>query len=249
MYMADVFQTLRPSLCPRFNIILHEDSTIYRTSNYDHEYFIGVISPSAAIVPTSQSTTAASTSITSSALSLVSEIKSIYVTELMKQPDSTFLKLFQDYRDPIKHDPSEKKIKEIWTRLLPRDKYKDGESRLPRAMAMAVIYMLHVETNNSTRNDRPQLNDKDSDGYARFDHNRREKLKRFCKWTPCQCAMSCRMAWNFVDDVGICNHAENVEVCQVARMIGIGEKSRAATPKLVRILEGMREDWTGKDLE
>src|SRR5438034_386824 len=92
--------------------------------------------------------------------------------------------------------PSRKVIKETWTRLL-RDKSNVRDSVHSKSFVMAVLYMLHIES--CFENVKPRL----TDGTIGVDPDRREALKRFAKWVPCQCDEGCRKEWNFANDIGL----------------------------------------------
>ncbi|KAI7091445.1 general substrate transporter [Hortaea werneckii] len=94
-----------------------------------------------------------------------------------------------------KSTPPKSKIIEIWARLL-RDHLKAdvAASKHPVSFVMAVLYMLHAEC---ICNLRPP---EDLGGAT---EDRREALKRFDHWVPCQCKRKCGREWNFVNDLGL----------------------------------------------
>lgn len=71
--------------------------------------------------------------------------------------------------------------------------------------------MLHLESCLGVS--KPLLDDKT----VGVDDNRREALKRFSKWVPCQCRRPCRREWNFVNDIGLCRGGEEGK-CAVANL-------------------------------
>ena len=137
--------------------------------------------------------------------------------------DSTFLRQFAEYRDQGRYNPQEEMIEEVWCRLLRPTKYSSVQvSELLKGRAMAVIYMLHVETNTSTQHKRPPLENVAQNGFFRVSYKERERCKRFTKWIPCPCDDDCGKSWNFVNDGGLYNDQGNTEKCRVAKLLLAG---------------------------
>jgi len=102
---------------------------------------------------------------------------------------------------------------------------------------MAVLYMLHIESCLDVP--KPQLADKN----VGVDFDRREALKRFAKWVPCQCDRPCGREWNFVNDIGLCRGGEERE-CGVAKLFEQASWLNNFADKEMRSLEETRMLWT-----
>jgi hypothetical protein len=99
---------------------------------------------------------------------------------------------------------------------------------------MAVLYMLNIESSLSLSN-------------KSVDTNRREILKRFHKWVPCQCSRGCNRSWNFVNGVGLWRGGDEGKKCDFP---GLMEKSEhwsvAFKGDQARRLEATRGMWLAR---
>ncbi|PSK43691.1 hypothetical protein B9Z65_7205 [Elsinoe australis] len=136
---------------------------------------------------------------------------------------SAFLKQF----DP-KSTPSPIMIMKTWAQTL-RNKSNPRHSANSKPLTMAVLYMLHVGVA--------------VEGVSiSVDDNRREILKRFTKWVPCQCKGGCNRQWNFVNEVGLCKN-EDKEEC---KMVGLSQGTGwygFGRGKLLRKWQAMQDQW------
>lgn len=99
--------------------------------------------------------------------------------------------------------------------------------------------MLHIETSAHTRHERPVL----ENGQMGVDLKRREILKRFAKWVPCQCSGNCGKEWNFVNDVGL-SRGGNDEKCRVHKLLqGHMAKVVMASKSRLKELEDTKRIW------
>lgn len=117
---------------------------------------------------------------------------------------------------------------ETWAQTL-RRKDNPRHSANSKPLTMAVLYMLHVGIA--------------IEGVSiSVDDNRREILKRFTKWVPCQCKDGCNRQWNFVNEVGLCKN-EDKEVC---KMVGLSQGTGwygFGRGKLLRKWQAMQDQW------
>ncbi|KAK3353880.1 hypothetical protein B0T25DRAFT_545569 [Lasiosphaeria hispida] len=107
-------------------------------------------------------------------------------------------------------------IKSTWTRLLREPSTDIFNSRHPRGLAMATLYMLHLERF------RPHLRPLDEEREVGVSRARRPLLKGFGHWVPCGCgARGCAVEWNFVNDVGL-HRGGRPASCVLAKFVGRG---------------------------
>jgi calcium-independent phospholipase A2-gamma len=112
------------------------------------------------------------------------------------------------------NEPSRDRLKEVWQRLLRDKASRISTSSHPKGFVMAVLYMLHIERDNQDR--RP----KDEHGRTGLvSAQRRELLKRYGNWVPCQCGRLCGRDWNFANDVGIYRGGQANRTCGIARLL------------------------------
>lgn len=104
-------------------------------------------------------------------------------------------------------NPPPHKLQLVWERVQP-----NLERTLNRSLAMAILYMLHVE---KYLDETP----KDAHGGVGIKPDRRRSLKRFDKWVPCCCQLACGRKWNFANDIGLVQGNSLNQPCQVARWI------------------------------
>ncbi|RYP72543.1 hypothetical protein DL769_004433 [Monosporascus sp. CRB-8-3] len=107
-------------------------------------------------------------------------------------------------------------IKSTWSRLL-RDQSNVAGSRHPKGLAMATLYMLHLE---SYRPYLQPLNDEREVGVSR---QRRPLLKGFGNWVGCRCKAECAVQWNFVNDIGL-HRGGKPTSCILVKFIDSGGK-------------------------
>ena len=101
--------------------------------------------------------------------------------------------------------PSPNHVSETWTRLL-RDKRDVQNSIHRKPFVMAILYMIHIESSLDVAK------------MTTIDPNRREMLKRFSKWVPCQCDARCGRDWNFVNEVGLSRGGNGGEDCDLLKL-------------------------------
>lgn len=125
----------------------------------------------------------------------------------------------------------------VWARLL-RPEQKGIlilNSQHPKAFVMATLYMLHVEL--SFRSLRPKM----ENGEEGIDNHRRDALKRFAKWVPCNCQPSCSNEWNFANDIGLARGGASK--CKIDRYLRQGALPTMLKTKEVQDLKAMYESW------
>ncbi|RMY62588.1 hypothetical protein D0863_10917 [Hortaea werneckii] len=134
-----------------------------------------------------------------------------------------------------KSTPPKSKIVEIWARLL-RDHLKAdvAASKHPVSFVMAVLYMLHAEC---ICNLRPP---EDLGGAT---EDRREALKRFDHWAPCQCKRRCGREWNFVNDLGLSRGGELGTECDMEAYTKRSAKRNVFAKTDETIFANMRDAW------
>ncbi|KAI7270227.1 general substrate transporter [Hortaea werneckii] len=134
-----------------------------------------------------------------------------------------------------KSTPPKSKIIEIWARLL-RDHLKAdvAASKHPVSFVMAVLYMLHAEC---ICNLRPP---EDLGGAT---EDRREALKRFDHWVPCQCKRRCGREWNFVNDLGLSRAGEPGKECDMEAYTKRSAKRNVFAKADETIFATMRNTW------
>ena len=94
---------------------------------------------------------------------------------------------------------------------------------------MAVLYMLHIESCL----DVPRMI---------IGPDRREVLKRFAKWVPCQCDGRCGREWNFVNEVGLSRGGNTHHDCALLKLFESNSWLVFKSDK-VRKLEATRNLW------
>ncbi|RDA93495.1 hypothetical protein CP533_4011 [Ophiocordyceps camponoti-saundersi (nom. inval.)] len=123
--------------------------------------------------------------------------------------DSSFVAQFIAWQSP-----SHETIAKTWSRLL--DEGADiADSRQPKSLVMATLYMLHVERFHPTA--RPDADDPEG-GVPRM---RRVRLKAFGYWVTCCCKADCNVQWNFANDTGLCRNGQPRN-CALARFMERG---------------------------
>ncbi|RMY45115.1 hypothetical protein D0865_10115 [Hortaea werneckii] len=144
----------------------------------------------------------------------------------------SFQNFIQMFNKPT---PPKSKIIEIWARLL-RDHLKAdvAASKHPISFVMAVLYMLHAEC---TCNLRPP---EDLGGAT---EDRREALKRFDHWVPCQCKRRCGREWNFVNDLGLSRGGEPGKECDMEVYIKRSARRNVFAKADDTIFAEMRDTW------
>ncbi|KAH9875045.1 hypothetical protein J1614_004533 [Plenodomus biglobosus] len=124
--------------------------------------------------------------------------------------------------------PTPREVAEVWTRLL-RDKSDIRNSLHRKPFVMAVLYMLHIEKHLEIS----KMVDVDPD--------RRETLKRFAKWVPCQC--KCGRQWNFVNEVGLSRSGDSRRECELSKLFDCSSWMLVFRGDQVRKLEATRQLW------
>ncbi|WPH02326.1 Hypothetical protein R9X50_00518900 [Acrodontium crateriforme] len=129
-------------------------------------------------------------------------------------------------------NPSAKKVAEVWARLL-KDKSDVPNSRHPVSFVMAILHMLHME--------RFDPDQQPTDLYN-IEGDRREALKRFDRWVPCECKKKCGRQWNFANDIGFSKGGESRK-CAVENYLRGNDFRNAFATKDRAMLEAMHEKW------
>lgn len=178
----------------------------------------------------------------------VSSPISCAMTRTLTRLDTVFLHQFVQYRNPGKYRPPKATIEHVWSRTLRHQTYSSAEqSELPKGMAMAVIYMLHVETNAATESERPPFEQFLRNGFQRLpERTERERCKRFDKWVPCVCEGKCNTRWNFVNDDGLCSEEGNQRACRIIKLRSTNTSKAtvvSSTKRVLNALEKMRAEW------
>lgn len=96
---------------------------------------------------------------------------------------------------------------------------------------MATLYMLHVES--SKQNGKPP-------------DLKRESLKRFDKWVPCQCTKKCGKEWNFINLNGLSRGGRRDLQCGIERFMTLNIVLQSFNRKELEGLEKMRAEWDAK---
>jgi calcium-independent phospholipase A2-gamma len=96
--------------------------------------------------------------------------------------------------------------------------------------------MLHVEA--CFKSVKPRLDD----GEIGVDVSRREALKRFTKWVPCICQVSCKNEWNFANDIGL-SRGGHVG-CKIEKLLGQGALPNLFKSKELNLLEALHRSWS-----
>jgi hypothetical protein len=126
--------------------------------------------------------------------------------------------------------PSPNQVTQTWARLL-RDKSNVEKSVHRKPFVMAVLYMLHIETQVEVSK------------MTRIAPNTREILKRFNKWVPCKCEKNCDREWNFVNEIGISKGGNGREECDVQKLFAGNMWMIGFQSDKVRKLEATRKSW------
>jgi calcium-independent phospholipase A2-gamma len=100
---------------------------------------------------------------------------------------------------------------------------------------MAVLYMLHVEV--CFKSVKPRLDN----GEIGIDAGKREVLKRFTKWVPCVCQVSCKNEWNFANEIGFSRGGD--AGCGIERLLGQGALPGLFRSRELGLLKAMHASW------
>ena len=134
--------------------------------------------------------------------------------------------------------PSPTAIVETWRRLLGDQQNTHIQTSIhPKPLVMAVLYMLHLESSLDVAKPRRE------DNSVGVDRNRREALKRFAKWVPCQCERSCGREWNFVNEIGMCRGGKEGRECGVLKLFERASWRNLLANKEMAWLMETRERW------
>jgi hypothetical protein len=128
-------------------------------------------------------------------------------------------------------------IEETWSRLQRDKQRKTSESTHPKGLAMATLYMLHIERFL------PKKKPHDDSNHVSVSPQRRERLKAFGNWVRCHCKSTCEVKWNFANETGL--HRGNiVDRCNLVRLVDEGTVGRfTSASKLRQALERTKEAW------
>ncbi|PVH70050.1 FabD/lysophospholipase-like protein, partial [Cadophora sp. DSE1049] len=136
-------------------------------------------------------------------------------------------------------NPTRLEAIETWSRLL-RPEQRSGNlilnSQHPKAFVMAVLYMLHIEV--CFKSAKPRL----ETGEIGIDMARREALKRFTKWVPCICQVSCSNEWNFANDIGFSRGGD--AGCKIERLLRQRTLQNLFREKELGRLKVMHRNWS-----
>ncbi|KAF2850938.1 hypothetical protein T440DRAFT_395935, partial [Plenodomus tracheiphilus IPT5] len=124
--------------------------------------------------------------------------------------------------------PAPREVAEVWSRLL-RDRSDIRNSSHRKPFVMATLYMLHIETNLEVSK------------MVDIDPDRRETLKRFAKWVPCQC--KCGRQWNFVNETGLSRSGDKRRDCELSKLFDCSSWMLVFRGDQVRKLEATRQLW------
>ncbi|KAI0581594.1 phospholipase [Pyrenophora tritici-repentis] len=128
--------------------------------------------------------------------------------------------------------PSPSQVFEVWMRML-RDTNNVRRSIHRKPFIMAVLYMLHLETSLP---DVPKM--------TTIEPNRREMLKRFVKWVPCQCDKKCGRQWNFVNEIGLSRGQTGEDECDLVDLYNHSDSWKLVFKGAkVKRLEATRKLW------
>lgn len=147
----------------------------------------------------------------------------------MKILVSSFLGQFNPNKDP-----SSSTVAKTWSRLL-RSRHDVKNSIHRKPFVLATLYMLHIESRLSV----PDM---------RVDSERREALKRFAKWVPCQCDENCEREWNFANDLGLWR-GDRSRVCKVARLFEQNTWQSFLGKRYLDRLEETRRLWQASSVQ
>jgi calcium-independent phospholipase A2-gamma len=126
-------------------------------------------------------------------------------------------------------------IEKTWTRLL-SDQRNISNSVHPKGLAMATMYMLHIE--RYLPNEKPLDNNKT----IGVSTERRELLKAFGNWVPCQCKQACGVEWNFADDIGL-HRGGNAKDCRLVEVVDKQILKNLSIEKDVEVLKLTKKKW------
>jgi calcium-independent phospholipase A2-gamma len=128
-------------------------------------------------------------------------------------------------------------IKKVWSRLL-RDQSNIVNSMHPKGFAMATLYMLHIESFLS--HEKPKDDDQLE---GRVSVDRRELLKRFGNWVPCECNRTCGCEWNFANDIGM-HRGGKERKCALIKVLGEPSlKDLLITKKELQRMKDIKNKW------
>ncbi|KAK5692224.1 hypothetical protein LTR17_025465 [Elasticomyces elasticus] len=142
---------------------------------------------------------------------------------------SAFLQIFTQPK------PRPQRVRAVWARLL-----YDGEDDVSStqhcvSFVMAVLYMLHLE--RFWPEQHPGALNLPGD-------DRRETLKRYNRWIPCQCKSECCKEWNFANDIGLCKGGTTAKICDVERYLDSTSVLTAWFSNTTRTtLSSMKKEW------
>ena len=109
-------------------------------------------------------------------------------------------------------------------------KYRESIHKKP--FVMATLYMLHIESCL----DIPKM--------VTIDQIRREILKRFSKWVPCECDRRCGRKWNFVNDIGLSRGGNGNGDCDLVKLFDTNNSWKLMFKSdKVRKLVATRKTW------
>jgi hypothetical protein len=112
------------------------------------------------------------------------------------------------------NEPPRDRLKEVWQRLLRDKTSRISTSTHPKGFVMAILYMLHIEKDNQYRRPRDERG-----RTGLVSEQRRELLKRYGNWVPCQCGRLCGRDWSFANDVGMNRGGNPNRPCGIARLL------------------------------
>ncbi|RDA89072.1 hypothetical protein CP532_2243 [Ophiocordyceps camponoti-leonardi (nom. inval.)] len=125
---------------------------------------------------------------------------------------STFAAQFQSWQSPTLET-----IAKTWSRLL-EEGTPIADSRQPKSLVMATLYMLHVERFHPSA--RPDAEDHEGS----VPRMRRVRLNAFGHWVRCSCKADCSIQWNFANDTGLYRCGGQARNCALVRFMDRGGK-------------------------
>ena len=115
-------------------------------------------------------------------------------------------------------DPPRKLTEEIWRRLLhDRSAPLSNTMPHPKGFVVAILYMLHIESNYEDR--KPKSKDLRDSSKILLSAPRRELCKSFGFWAPCKCGNKCGRRWNFANNDGLSRGGDTKRACAVANAV------------------------------
>ncbi|KAL8371633.1 hypothetical protein RB595_001433 [Gaeumannomyces hyphopodioides] len=161
------------------------------------------------------------------------------IYEDCKDPDSGWV-YYSSFADQFCPVPPPGTMESTWGRLLPEQGNMAG-SRHPKGLAMAALYMLHLEYFGLGTMHPPS-----EDGGVSIDEWQRTQLEGFGNWVGCRCKAHARCAvmWNFVNKRGLHRGGEP-KSCVLAKFIDSGGKVGLfdSAKEHVGLLSAVRQDW------